>query len=70
MTYGIRGKDKFLVEFETDICHIRRAGHPPVDEIDADDEDDGIGQGVDNIVGLAGFDGIDVIFVYEITNHP
>ena len=65
-----RGKDESMVEPEAGTSHKGRGRHPAVEEIDADNEDDSVGQGINNIIGLAGSDGIDVIFVYEITNHP
>lgn len=43
--------------------------HPAVQEVDRDDQDDRIGQGIDNRVGLPGPDGINVVFVEEFPNH-
>ncbi len=43
---------------------------PVVDEIESDDEDEGVGYRLYRIIGLFVPDWIDVIFVYEITNHP
>jgi hypothetical protein len=61
---GEGGKDKRAVDGDI------RPFEPAVDEIEGDDKDEGVGDRLYGIIGLFVPDWIDVIFVYEITNHP
>ncbi len=58
-----RSKDKLPV--------YRKAGpvKPPVDKKHSNNENDSIRQGIDDVVGLAVPDGIDVIRCDEFANH-
>jgi hypothetical protein len=59
-----RGKDKRTID-----CDIRFF-KPAIDEKNSSYKNNGIRERLDDIIWLLVPDGIDVVFVYEITNHP